>query len=133
MRHGLRVNGGVDAGGGGARLQEPVEEEGVDVAGVLAVGRFRPGREDVLLEPFEQLLAVGGDAVDPARVDVGVDEAGNDQLSAVVDPLRPVPQSPRQAGEVAGPRHFSGAVDGEYTVSKSSQARGSGVSPGSLR
>src|SRR5690606_7562745 len=55
-----------------------------DLGGVCGVGEAALGGEGVFLQPFEQLLAVAGDDVGLWVMDVGVDEAGQDQLAAVV-------------------------------------------------
>ena len=51
--------------------------------GVVAVAEAGLGGEGVLLEPFQQLLAVGGDDVDLRVVHVAVDEARHDQVPGV--------------------------------------------------
>ncbi len=70
------MDGAEDQSGGGAVAEQLVEEEGGDLIGMGLVGEGGFGGEDVAFEPFEQLLAMGGDAVGLGIVDVGVDEAG---------------------------------------------------------
>ncbi len=54
----------------------------------LLVGEPGLGREDAVVEPLQKLAAaVGGDRVDRRKVDVGVDEPGQQETAAVVDQL----------------------------------------------
>ena len=96
------VDGGEDERAGGAVAEQLVEEEGGDRVGVGAVGEGLFGREDMALEPLHELLAVRGDALDLRIMDVGVDEARDDQPGERLDvrlgePLRELGM--RAAGE----------------------------------
>ncbi|MNP28141.1 hypothetical protein D3C76_1210910 [compost metagenome] len=51
------------------------------------IGELALGGEGVGVQPVQQLLAVGGDHAGLRVVDVGVDEAGDDQRVAVFDDL----------------------------------------------
>ena len=80
----LRMDGREHQRAGGAVAQQLVAEEAGDRIGVGAVREACLLREDVAVEPFQQLLAMGGDAVGLRVVDMGVDEAGNDRLARPV-------------------------------------------------
>ena len=75
------VDGSEDQGAGGPVAQQLVAEEGRGLVGVGAVGEGLFGGEGVAVQPVEQLRAPGGDDVGLRIVDVGVDEAGCDQLA----------------------------------------------------
>ena len=53
--------------------------------GMGAVGEGLFGREDMAFEPLHELLAVRGDALDLRIMDMGVDEAGDDQAVERLD------------------------------------------------
>ena len=76
------VDGGEDERAGGAVPEQLVEEEGRHPVGVAAVGEGFFGREDMAIEPLHELLAVRGDALDLRIMDMGVDEAGDDQAAS---------------------------------------------------
>ena len=67
-----------------AVAQQFVDEEGGLAGGVFGRCVARFGREGVLLKPVEELGAVGGDDLRLGEMDVGIDEAGQDELVAVV-------------------------------------------------
>jgi hypothetical protein len=67
-----------------AVAQQFVQEEFRDLAGVVRVAEGGFGRKRVPLQPLQQLRAVGPDDVGLRVVDVRVDEAGDDQLAAIV-------------------------------------------------
>ena len=79
------VDGGEDERAGGAVAEQLVEEEGGDRVGMGAVGEGLLGREDMAFEPLHELLAVRGDALDLRIMDMGVDEAGDDQAVERLD------------------------------------------------
>ena len=54
------------------------------LVGVVAVAKRGLGGKGILLQPLEQLLAVGGDDVDLRVVHVAVDEARHDQVAGPV-------------------------------------------------
>src|SRR5690606_40560275 len=95
------MHGGEGGGGGGAVTQQFVTEEVGDLGGVGRVGEAALGGEGVFLQPFEQLLAVAGDDVGLRVMDVGVDEAGQDQLAAVIGERRAGRQLRQQLGRRA--------------------------------
>ena len=82
------MDGGEDERAGGAVAEQFVEEEGGDVVGMGAVGEGLFGREDMAFEPLHELLAVRGDALDLRIMDMGVDEAGDDQAVELLDRRR---------------------------------------------
>ena len=51
------------------------------------VGEFRLLREGVVVQPFEQFGAVGGDHLHLREMDMRVDEARQEQVRPVVDDL----------------------------------------------
>ena len=66
------------------------------------IGEFLLLDEGVVVEPVEQLRAVGSDHLGLRIVDVGVDEAGHDEAAGVIVNDR----VPRRAGEnVVGPAY----------------------------
>ena len=73
------MDGGEDERAGRAVPEQLVEEEGGDLVGMAAVGEGLFGREDMAFEPLHELLAVRGDALDLRIMDMGIDEAGDDQ------------------------------------------------------
>ena len=91
---------------------------------VLGVAHL--GREGVGVQPVEQLGAVAGDDVQLRAVDVGVDEAGQDQAAGVLVAL------PVVAGRlVAGLRADDAAVlDQQPVVGAPAHAGGVDVAPG---
>ena len=107
------VDGGEDERAGGAVPEQLVEEEGGDRVGMAAVGEGLFGREDMAFEPLHELLAVRGDALDLRIMDMGVDEAGDDQA---VEPFdvglgeRPGEVGMRAAGEDEAVLHHEQAV-----------------------
>ena len=70
--------------GRGALTQQLVEEGPGDARGMGRVGEPRFGREDIAVQPFEQLLAPGGHHLRLRQVDMGIDEARKQQVRAVV-------------------------------------------------
>ena len=79
------VDGGEDERAGGAVAEQLVEEEGGHRVGVAAVGEGLFGREDMAFEPLHELFAVRGDALDLRIMDMGIDEAGDDQAVQPLD------------------------------------------------
>ncbi|SEF66113.1 hypothetical protein SAMN05216242_103187 [Thauera chlorobenzoica] len=108
------MHGGEGECGGGAVLQQLVAEKSGDFGGVRRVGEAGFGGEGVFFQPGEQLLAVAGDDVGLGVVDVGVDEAGQDQLAAVVGEQR----AGRQLGQHCG----GGAELGDVAVADDENA-----------
>ena len=94
--HAARLGGGeerIDRGGvhgreddrrGRAVGEQRVEEVRRCRVGVRDVGVARLGRKGVRRQPVEQLGPVAGDDVDLRTVDVGVDEAWQDQAAGMV-------------------------------------------------
>ena len=73
--------------------QQRIQEQAGDRAPMLRIGEGALRREGVVVEPVQQLPAVGGDDVDLRVMHVGVDEARQDQLAAVV--VQRVPRGAR--------------------------------------
>ena len=113
----LRMNRGEDQGCRGAVAQELGQEEVGDFARVLGVGEAPLDRERIALEPFEELLAVGGDDVGLRIVDVRVDEARHDQLAGIVGELHALRQPGQQrvrragSGDLAVVQHQQAVVE----------------------
>ena len=105
------MHGREDECRGGAIAQQFVEKKVRHLAGMLRVGEALLGRKRVALEPFQQLLAVGGDDVGLRIMHVGVDEAGQKQLAVVVDHLRIRRQPREQIARGAELEHSSVAQD----------------------
>ena len=91
----------VDHRRGGARAQDLAEEQPRHPLGMGLIGELQLRGEGILLEPGQQLLAVGGDHLQLRIVDVGVDQAGQDQ-GALVGRDRDARRNPvRQLRKVA--------------------------------
>ena len=74
----------VDHGGGSAVAGELVEEEARDGGAVGGIGEALLLDEGVGVQPVEQLRAIGGDHLGLGQMDVGVDQARQDQAVGVV-------------------------------------------------
>jgi hypothetical protein len=71
--------------GGGSRGDPTIAELGGGAGGEFGIGESRLGREDALVEPFQQLPATVGIAgVRLGEVDVGVDEPGKQEPGSVI-------------------------------------------------
>ncbi len=128
----LLVHGRIDRGGGGAVAQQRVEEQPGDLAPMLRIGEGALRREGVVVEPVEQLPAVGGDDVDLRVMHMGVDEARQDQLAAVV--VQRVLRGARFQDVRRGPTRGDAAIDDlQAAVIEIFPRAGSGSAPGSRR
>ena len=78
------MRGRKDDRRGGAVRQQRLDEQLRADPRALRIGEALLGRKGVRLEPVEQLFAVARDHVELRHVDVGVDEAGQDQPAGVV-------------------------------------------------
>lgn len=82
--HRLRMHGAIDHGRGGAAAQQFAQEHAGHALRVRRVGKLLLGHEGVLVEPFEQLLAVRGHHLGLRIVDMGVDETRADDAVRIV-------------------------------------------------
>ena len=100
------MHGAVDHRGGGPAAQQLVEEELGHFARVRRVAELALGREGIGFEPRQQAGRGRGDHVGLRVMQVGVDEAGHDQLAAVV-----VHGRRRPAASAASVRVVAGGLD----------------------
>ncbi len=68
------MHGAIDHRGRGARADELVEKERGDPRAMLGIGEFLLFDESVIVEPVEQLRAVGAGHLGLRIMDVRVDE-----------------------------------------------------------
>ena len=93
----------VDGRRGGAVAQDLVQEEPGDARRVCGIGELLLLDEGVTVEPLEQLRAIGRDHPRLRIVDVGIDQAGQDQAVRVVIDCRPRRHFRQQVRGVACP------------------------------
>ena len=105
----LLVHGRIDRRRGGAVPQQRVEEQLGDAPPMLRIGEGALRREGVVVEPVEQLPAIGGDHVDLRIMHMGIDEARQDQLAAVI--VQRVLRGARFQDVRRGPNRGDAAID----------------------
>ncbi|MEC5205237.1 hypothetical protein QF022_000193 [Vogesella perlucida] len=82
--HRHRVHGGKDGRGGGAVRQQAVQHEGGGAPRQLRVAKRRFRRKGVVAQPVQQLAAKRADHPGLGVMQVAVDQAGQNQLAAMV-------------------------------------------------
>ena len=81
---GARMHGAIDHRGRGARADELVEKERGDPRAMLGIGESLFFDESVIIEPVEQLRAVGAGHLGLRIMDVRVDEPRTDQAARMI-------------------------------------------------
>ena len=92
---GLRMHSAIDHRGRGAGAKQFVEKELGDARAMRGIGEFLLLDERIVMEPVEQLRAVGADHLGLRIMDVRVDEAGHDEAAGMIVDNRAL----RRAGE----------------------------------
>ena len=86
----LRMHGAINGSRGRAMRRQRVEKMPRDAAAMLRIGEFGLLRKGVFLQPVEQLGAPGGNDLHLRVMRMRIDEAGHNQMRAMIDDLRPV-------------------------------------------
>ena len=94
----LRVHRAVDRRRGGAVARQLVQEEAGHRGGVRRLGEAQLLGEGVALQPVHELRAVGSDDLGLGKMDMGVDEARQDEAAGKVVDRRAFGQARQQFG-----------------------------------
>ncbi len=80
----LRMDRAIDHGGGRAAAREFVEKELGDPPAMARIGEFLLFDKRIVVQPVEQLRAIGADNLSLRIMDVGVYEPGRDEATGMV-------------------------------------------------
>ena len=86
----LRMDRAIDHGGGRAAADELVEKELGNPRAMTGIDEFLLFDKRIVVQPVEQLRAVGADDLGLRIMDVGVDEPGHDEAAGMVVDRRAV-------------------------------------------